>query len=384
MKRSKARGALFLAVSLAVALAAAAAPIFLFWTSEDRIPVDKESWTMPGGGPAHTSYLSLAPKGILRERWSTRLEGAPVGPLAVAGGFAYAACDNGLLYALELETGKPLWRYDAGGGLTSMPAVFEGGVLVGTLDGRVVSVNPQGEQEWEFEAGGAVSSTPIPAQGRVYFGSDDGFVYCLSAQDGSLAWSFDAGSQISVSPCVFEDLVFAASYEGDLFALEAGSGRLSWTYRSGGLPAVHPAADDGRVFLATELAVSCLEAQSGKMLWEFNVSPFIISNLVLRGSKMMVARGAVGGAMEALCLDARTGDSLWTSYCGESPAWTGAAASNADLYLAGREGVLAVSAESGMPSLEYKLQGVVASTLTLTERFVLAGTDARKVYCLEE
>ncbi len=384
MRRSRTRRVIFLAGSLFLALAAALVPIVLFWTSGKEISIEGESWTMPGGSPAHAAYLPAGPRGILHERWNTRLEGTPSGPPAVAGGTAYVACSNGLLYALELETGKPLWRCDAGAGITSMPAVFEAGILVGTANGRVINVDSQGGLAWEFEAGGAVASAPIPAGGRVYFGSDDGCLYCLDASNGSRLWSYEAGSQVRVSPCLYEGQVFGASYEGDLFALDAGSGRLAWTYRSQGLPVVHPAADDGRVFLATELVVSCLDAQSGKRLWEVNVGPRIISNLVLRGNKLMVARGEEGATMESLSLDARTGDSLWARSCGEAPRWTGAAATNTELYLAGPESILAMEVESGMSSLEYKMRGALAETLALTERFMLVATDAHKVYCLEE
>ena len=371
-------------IAVVLALAVILILILLFLPTGEEITINEGDWPMPGGGPAHLSYLPLAPKGQLRERWSTRLEGEAVGPPAVAGERIYVNCDNGLLYSLELETGLPVWRFDAGSGVASMPAVSERGIVVGTTDGKVLQVSPGGELDWEVEVGGAVLSTPIPRDGRIYFGSSDNHLYCIDADDGSRVWSFAAEGPVEVSPCVYENQVFGASYEGDLFALDAKDGRLVWTLRSQGVPAVFPAADNGRVFLATEFQLYCADAQSGKLLWEYSTGPTVISNLAIRGNQVVVVRGGSAEISNTISLDARTGDLLWNAVSGETTAGTVLHASNEDVYLCGYDHLRALSAESGTPSMESELRGILPETLTLTERFAFAGTDARKVYCLEE
>lgn len=373
-----------MATSLIVALAIIVVLLLLFWPSSDHISIGEESWTMPGGNPAHTFYLPFAPRGPLKEKWSTRLEAQLAGSPAVAGDRVYVCCDNGYLYCLELDTGRPAWMYDAGSGVTSMPAVFEDGVLLGTVDGRVLAVGPHGDLKWELEVGGAVPSTPIPDKDSVYFGSSDGHLYCVSSLDGSQRWDFDAGSAVEQSPCLFEEQVFAVSYEGDLFALDAADGGLNWTFRSQGIPVVFPAADNGRVFLATEFMIYCSDAQSGKLLWEYSPGPNVISNLAVRGSQLVSVYGVPGGKGEALSLDNRTGDLLWNVNWGEAPQWTWIFASNEDVYVAGPSYLRALKVEDGTPAFDYALQGAIAKTLTVTERYLLVGTANRKVYCLEE
>ncbi len=384
MARNGARRVVLAAVAIAAALTVALTPLLLLWPSGGGIVVGEESWTMPGGGPAHLSYLPFAPKGPLRERWSTRLEGEVAGPPAVAGDRVYVTCANGFLYCLDLENGRPVWRFDAGSGIAGMPAVSEEGIFLGTLDGSVFGVGPGGDAKWELEVGGSVMSTPIPEGGRVYFGSSDNHVYCVDAGDGSVLWSFDAESPVEVSPCLYEGQVFSASYEGELFALDAGDGRLLWTYSSTGLPAVFPSADDGRVLLATEFEVHCADAQSGKSLWKISTGPTIISNLAIRGNQLIVVHGISGAESETVSVDVRTGDPLWRAPSGATAGRTPLFATNEDVYLCGIDHLRALAVESGTPSLEVDLRGVLPGTLTMTESYVLAGTDARKVYCFQE
>lgn len=384
MFASRTRKMILAGVSIVLVAALVLFPLLLFLPSDGGISVGEDDWPMPGGGPAHPSYLPIAPQGRLRERWSTRLEGEPAGPPAVVGDRVYVSCSNGFLYSLESETGLPVWRFDAAGGIASMPAVSERGILVGTLDGRVLQVSAEGELVWEVEVGGAVLSTPIPGDGRVYFGSSDKFLYCVDAGDGSAVWSFEAEGPIEVSPCLYENQVFAVSFEGELFALDAKDGRLVWTFRSEGVPVVFPAADDGRVYLATELLLYCADAQSGRLLWEYATGPTLISNLAIRGNQVLVVRGGSAEISSTISLDARTGDQLWNTVSGETTDRTVLLASNQDAYLCGPDHLRALSVESGTPSMESELRGVLPHTLTLTERFAFAGSDSRKVYCLEE
>ncbi len=373
-------------VAAGAACVIALAVILTVWLHSPggRIAIGEGDWPMPGGGPAHLSYLPLAPGGQLKERWSTRLESEPVGPPAMAAGRAYVACEDGYLYCLDLETGRPFWRHDAGASITSMPAVYDRGILLATSDGRVRSLSPGGELAWEAEVGGSVSSTPIPDGGKVFFGSADGYLYCLDAASGEMRWSFRAEGPVEVSPCLYQGQVFGVSYEGDLFALDAVTGRLVWTFQSHAIPVTCPVADEGRVFIAAELEAYCLDAQSGKLLWKYATGPTVISNLALRGTQLTMVIGGEGLVSSTLALDARTGDRMWSVASGETSSHTLLYASNKDVYLCARDQLMALSAESGVPSFEVELPDAIPHTLAMTEELVLVGTGNRKVYCYAE
>lgn len=85
------------------------------------------------------------------------------------------------------------WSTTIGGRLTQ-PVVADGRVIVASEDAHTVfaCAAADGKQLWQYTAGGRIDSSPTLYQGRVYFGSADGWVYCLHANDGSLAWRFRA------------------------------------------------------------------------------------------------------------------------------------------------------------------------------------------------
>ncbi|MBC7248594.1 MAG: PQQ-binding-like beta-propeller repeat protein [Actinobacteria bacterium] len=377
------RGVLQAVMAVAV-VALIVASLFLVRRSGERITPGESDWAMPGGNPSHTSFLSFAPRDNLRELWGTRLESEPVGPPAVVGGRVYVCCRNGFLYCLELESGRPLWRYEAGSGFTSMPAVSEEGIIAGTVDGRVLCVGAGGKLAWKVEVGGAVPATPVPQGGRVFFGSMDGSLYCVDAGNGKRRWTFQADTPIAMSPCVYEGQVFAVTEEGDLLALDERNGRLVWTYRCEEMPASFPVADEGRVYQATETTLHCAEAQSGKRLWSRFIGSRIVSNPALRGNQVQVVQGWEDSPSTAIALDARTGDPLWSVASGETSGWTWLFATTRDVYLAGPGQLRAVLAESGTPTMRWDGEGILPETLTVSRDRILVATDSRKVFCLGE
>lgn len=130
--------------------------------------------------------------------------------VVVAGNRVYfGSVGDGIVYCLDSQTGKPVWR---------------------------------------FPTGGPVRLAPTVSGGRVYVGSDDGWVYCLGAEDGSVKWSLRAapedwnvvgsGSLVSLWPVRTSVLVadgiayFAAGiFESEgvlLYAVDAATGRIIW------------------------------------------------------------------------------------------------------------------------------------------------------------
>ena len=64
------------------------------------------------------------------------------------------------------------------------PAVANGRVLVGTWDGRLVSLEAaSGEVRWEVPVGAPVHWQPIMSGGRVFAGLENGTVVCVQTGD---------------------------------------------------------------------------------------------------------------------------------------------------------------------------------------------------------
>jgi hypothetical protein len=86
---------------------------------------------------------------------------------------------------------KQLWKVDLGGRLSAI-TVADGRALVAQVDTHTVTALDVGSGKvlWRFIAGGRVDSPPTIHRGLVLFGSRDGWVYCLRASDGGLVWRF--------------------------------------------------------------------------------------------------------------------------------------------------------------------------------------------------
>ena len=76
-------------------------------------------------------------------RWEFRLLSPPwAGVLSTAGGLVFSGSDEGVFYALDARTGKPLWDFQTGGAIIANPVSFtvDGNQLIAIAANRVLYV----------------------------------------------------------------------------------------------------------------------------------------------------------------------------------------------------------------------------------------------------
>lgn len=109
------------------------------------------------------------------------------------------------------------------------------------LTGEQPGPAPQGEPTllWRFETGGKVKSAPAVAEGGVYFGSMDGNIYAVDAKSGQERWRFRVPTGIPVrsSPAVSDGVVFVGDDRNYLYALDAETGQELWRFKTGQMAA---------------------------------------------------------------------------------------------------------------------------------------------------
>lgn len=90
--------------------------------------------------------------------------------VAVEGGIVYAADLAGFLHALDLETGKELWRYDTFAAVWGSPLVADGKVYLGDEDGDLVVLKAGRtlEKLAEVNLGNAIYTRPLAKDGVLY------------------------------------------------------------------------------------------------------------------------------------------------------------------------------------------------------------------------
>jgi outer membrane protein assembly factor BamB len=170
---------------------------------------------------SHDNYLyAFYPNGTLK--WKFKANDVIKSPPSIdEDGIIYfgtwAYHDN--VYALY-PNGTVKWRFSVGDAISTSPAIgYYGDIYVGSYDGVVYSISPDGKKNWGFRAGSGgsdgwvIASAVIDKNGIIYVGSLDGGFFALNP-DGSEKWHYETGLDIEVSAAIGEDgIIYFTAYD---------------------------------------------------------------------------------------------------------------------------------------------------------------------------
>ena len=159
-----------------------------------------DDWPTYRHDPARSGHAStVVPAVDMKVQWSSRVGRKLTAPVVAGGRLFVAETDAHTLQALDATTGKPLWRFVAGGRIDSPPTIYRGRVLFGCADGWVYCLRASdGELAWRFRAAPLERrlvaweqvESPWPVHGSVLV--HDGALYCLAGRsmflDGGIHW----------------------------------------------------------------------------------------------------------------------------------------------------------------------------------------------------
>src|SRR5512146_634695 len=155
---------------------------------------------LAAGGPDLRTSLPPAPVELYRVAWQRTL--VPVRPLEM----------------------KPQeW-----GGVAVDPQ--RGLAFVGTRDGWLHALRPDGTILWELQAAGGFGP-PAVSGDTVYVGSSDGNLYAVAIPTGKARWTYAAREDLSTRPALAGGLVLVASLQDAVFAVDAATGAWRWHHR---------------------------------------------------------------------------------------------------------------------------------------------------------
>jgi quinohemoprotein ethanol dehydrogenase len=199
----------------------APAPAF---TAEELAADPKQNWLTNGGALSNERYSPLdeidsGNVDELKGVWMTHLNGsaeatkysAEAQPI-VYEGVMYVVSGADDVFAIDVETGKKLWVYEAKlpeaidtvccGWTNRGVALGEGMVFLGQLDGSLVALDQMtGEVKWKsaigkWENGETITNAPLYYDGRVYTGLSGGEfgirgrLTAVDAKTGKVDWKF--------------------------------------------------------------------------------------------------------------------------------------------------------------------------------------------------
>lgn len=160
---------------------------------------------------------------------------------------------------------------------------------------------PPFSSTWTFQAGDGILSSPAVYDGVVYFGSRDRHVYALDAASGNLRWRFKTRNWVDSSPCVSSGTVYAVSTDGYLYALDRLTGALRWLSALNSTSVSSPLVYGGKVYVGTSLPgkkLKVFDAVTGTLLKDVSATQPVESAPAGYGGKIYF--GANDGWVYAL------------------------------------------------------------------------------------
>jgi outer membrane protein assembly factor BamB len=205
-----------------------------------------------------------------KELWRFRAGVTESSPLLLDGVLYFGSWDK-KMYALDVETRRPVWSFATGDKVKGGAAYAKGSIYFGSYDGKTYALDARtGKLRWSASGVANFYATPAVAYGRVFIGNTDGRVYAFGAKSGNLLWARSTGDFVYSSAAVWNRNVYAGSYDGRLYALDAGTGDVRWSFEAGGAVSGSPTVLAGLVYFSTlKGRTFALDARTGQKAWQF-------------------------------------------------------------------------------------------------------------------
>ena len=140
--------------------------------------------------PKPTALEAISPQIAGRQVWSARIDSVQF-PLAVAvqGGAFIVAGSDGTVLSLDAQSGRELWRGQAGDKLSAGVGSDGRFAAVVSRDNQLVVLD-KGVKLWATRLASRTSTAPLVAGERVFVVGVDRIVHAFDALDGRRLWTF--------------------------------------------------------------------------------------------------------------------------------------------------------------------------------------------------
>ena len=208
--------------------------------------------------------------------WHKALRGGIYSTPVTDGKSLFIGDDVGVMYSLNLKTGKTNWTFDTGMRIVGSPAVSEGVVVFGSANYTIYGLNAKtGKELWHITTNQAVMGAATIHEGIAYIGGGDGRMFAINIHTGEVKWSFDElKNYVLTRPLVYNNKLYFGCWDTHFYALNLADGSLVWKWNNGnGNPKLSPAsvwpvATDGKIFItAPDRYFTCLDAETGEPVW---------------------------------------------------------------------------------------------------------------------
>lgn len=194
------------------------------------------------GSHDDTLYCLDMQSGAVRWKYASEsyINGTPAtdGRVIVFGG-----CDENV-HVLNVDSGTGIGKVVTGSYIAGSIALKDAAAFVGDYGNKLLKVDITTQKIlWEYASSGKQEpffASPAVSDTFVVASSRDGFIYCVSAQTGSLIWKYATRKEVDSSPVICGNRVVVGSDDGFLYILDLNTGNRISSYDIGGAVACSP------------------------------------------------------------------------------------------------------------------------------------------------
>jgi len=307
------------------------------------------------------------------------------------------------------------WAFKAGGPIVTSPAVADGVVYIGSLDGHLYAIDQEtGKEKWNFKSSRPIASSPAVVDGTLYFVSSAGALVAIDTATGKPKWVFaaeyerkfeakglhgypssaqtipDAWDIFTSSPAVANGTIYFGSGDGGVYAVDAASGLVRWKFATGDVVHASPAVVGGTVYVGSwDSYLYALDAETGQQRWSFksgddaamhNQVGFQSSPAVVDGTVFVGCRDA-----HVYALDAATGRKKWDYPTSKSWVIGTPAVANGTVYVGTSDSArfMAIDAKSGRLKFNFDAKAYIFSSAAVAGGLVYVGDHNGKLYAID-
>jgi outer membrane protein assembly factor BamB len=238
-----------------------------------------------------------------RRMWRTRQDGGVPGGMVVDGDRVLGLSDepDGRLFCLDAATGDALWRADVGPGVGA-PVVHGTMALCAATRGRVTACDLEsGEIIWQRPIPGQIRAPLAVAASLVLVPTLTDSLLALAAATGDLAWSASPGGAVYGRPMVDDQGVWTLSYEGVLTCWDPATGHIVRRTNLDGVFRSAPVrAGDALVAVSTGGSVFAIDSATLAVLWRAELKGAVANEPLATDGLVWVALG--DRSVRAVCL----------------------------------------------------------------------------------
>lgn len=287
-------------------------------------------------------------------KWQTKVSNTWLMPALLADGILYAGSGDGVLFAMDSQTGEQLWSNPGFGQLESTGAIAGDTIITAGYNQTVKAMDRiTGEERWTYMTEYGVQGAPLIVEDRAYIATDHR-VYALDLESGDLIWKASTGTEgaymgapayddgliyttggklllaleaesgreiwrttkdeMFLGLTVADDMVYVGNFDRKLYAFDQSNGEEKWSFDGEEVFWSSPAASDGVVYAGNERTVFALDALTGESLWSFDAESRSMSEPLISDGVLYVSDSShefPRGPRHLYALDANTGELLW-------------------------------------------------------------------------